>query len=269
VITSDVLLGLPQREAGSTKFTSGHVTIAGGWPGMSGAVCLAARAAQRAGAGYVTVCAPPETLRVVETVVLEAVKVEIGEQDVLDLLEQRGGALVLGCGLGRSDEAQALARALAERAGVPLLLDADGLNAHASRLEQLAARESPTILTPHAGELARLLETDSAAVEAGRLEHVREAARRSGAIVVLKGDDTLVAAPDGRVAVSEGGAPGLATAGTGDVLAGICGALLAQGVDPFTAAAAGVHRHLRAGRAAAERRGAGAVIASDVIAALS
>ncbi len=269
LITGDVLLGLPQRGADSTKFTSGHVTIAGGWPGMSGAVCLAARAAQRAGAGYVTVCAPTETLRVVETVVLEAVKIEIGEQDALDLLEQRGGALVLGCGLGRGDEAQELARALAQRAGVPLLLDADGLNAHAGRLEQLAARAEPTILTPHAGELGRLLETDSAAVQARRLEHVREAARRSGAIVVLKGDDTLVAAPDGRVAVSEGGAPGLATAGTGDVLAGICGALLAQGVEPFTAAAAGVHRHVLAGRRAAQERSAQAVIASDVIAALS
>jgi NAD(P)H-hydrate epimerase len=194
------------------------------------------------------------------------VKVEIDEQAVLELLERRGGALVLGCGLGRSDEAQHLARALAQRAPVPLLIDADGLNAHAGRLDSLTGREHPTVLTPHAGELARLLDVDD--VERNRLQHAREAARRSGAIVVLKGDDTLVAAPDGRVAVSRGDAPALATAGTGDVLAGLCGALLAQGRDAFTAAAAAVHLHVRAGQAAAATRRPESVIASDVIAAL-
>lgn len=125
-----------------------------------------------------------------------------------------------------------------------------------------------TVLTPHAGELARLLDTDSHAIAARRLQQARAAATRSGAVVVLKGDDTLVAARDGRVAVSPGDAPALATAGTGDVLAGVIGALLAKGLGAFDAACAGVMLHLLAGRDAAERIGTDGVIASDVIASL-
>ena len=118
----------------------------------------------------------------------------------------RGGALALGPGLGRAGGAVAFARDLAARAPVALVLDADGLNAHAGRLEDLAAREAPTVCTPHSGELGRLLEIDSEQVERRRLAHVRDAARRSGAVVLLKGDDTIVADPDGRVAVSPAGA---------------------------------------------------------------
>ena len=125
------------------------------------------------------------------------------------------------------------------------------------------------MLTPHAGELGRLLDLDSSAIEAERLRHAREAAVRSGSIVVLKGDDTLIAEPEGRVAVSRGGSPALATAGTGDVLTGVIAALLAQGLEPFLAACAGVLLHVRAGRLAALAVGAAeSVIASDVIEAL-
>ena len=148
-----------------------------------------------------------------------------------------------------------------------LVLDADGLNAHAGRLEDLRAARAPTVLTPHEGELGRLLEIDSAQVEARRLHHARDAARRSGAIVVLKGDDTLVAEPEGRVAVSPGATPALATAGTGDVLSGVLAAMLAKGLEPFTAACAAVRAARPRGRLAADRVGAEGVIASDVIAA--
>jgi hydroxyethylthiazole kinase-like uncharacterized protein yjeF len=182
----------------------------------------------------------------------------------------RGGALALGPGLGRSEPAAIFARRLARAAKLPMVLDADGLNAHAGRLAELTHRPAPTVLTPHAGELGRLLNIESSQVEAERLRHAREAAARSGAIVVLKGDDTLVAAPDGRVAVSRGGSPALATAGTGDVLTGVIAALLAQELDPLLAAAAGVLLHARAGRLAALAVGsAEAVIASDVIEALA
>jgi len=125
------------------------------------------------------------------------------------------------------------------------------------------------VLTPHAGELGRLLECDSAEIERERLRHVRAACEQAAAVVVLKGDDTLIAAPDGGVAVSPGDSPALATAGTGDVLAGVIAALLSQGLDAFTAAAAGVWMHAEAGRRAALALGAAeGVIATDVIAAL-
>ena len=124
------------------------------------------------------------------------------------------------------------------------------------------------MLTPHEGELGRLLERDREEVEAHRLTSVREAAERSGAVVLLKGDDTLVALPGGPVAVSPGGSPALATAGTGDVLSGVIGALLAKGLGPFEAASLGCLAHVRAGQAAAERLGADHVVAGDVIEAL-
>jgi NAD(P)H-hydrate epimerase len=175
---------------------------------------------------------------------------------------------VLGPGLSRAKRAVEFARRLAAEAGVPLVLDADGLNAYEGDAGALAARHAATVLTPHAGELGRLLGVESAAVQAHRLRHAREAASVAQAIVVLKGDDTLVVAPDGRVAVSPGASPALATAGTGDVLSGVTGALLAKGMEPFTAACAAVRLHARAGRRAAELLGPDGVIASDVIAAL-
>jgi ADP-dependent NAD(P)H-hydrate dehydratase / NAD(P)H-hydrate epimerase len=181
---------------------------------------------------------------------------------------ERADALVLGPGFGRRDGAVDAARRIAAGAPVALLLDADGLNAHAGRLESLAKRKQPTVLTPHAGELARLLQTDSAAISARRLHSARTAAATAGAIVVLKGDDTIVAAPDGRVGISRGGAPALATAGTGDVLSGVIGALLAKRLDPFHAACAGVSIHVRAGQLAASEIGPEGVIAGDVIARL-
>jgi hydroxyethylthiazole kinase-like uncharacterized protein yjeF len=151
---------------------------------------------------------------------------------------------------------------------VPLLIDAEGLNAHAGALESRRDRAAPTVLTPHAGELARLLDTDSDEVSAHRLRSAREAAERSGAIVVLKGDDTIVAVPGGPEAISPGATAALATAGTGDVLSGVIGAVLSKGVDAFAAAAAGVLIHARAGRVAALRLGADHVVAGDVIEAL-
>jgi NAD(P)H-hydrate epimerase len=271
---------LPRREASSTKFSSGHVLVAGGSRGLTGAPTMTARASMRAGAGYVTACVPESVQEILAGGgTPELMTVGLPDRDgaftvegvgrVLELAE-RGGALALGPGLGRSDGAVAFARELAREATVAMVLDADALNAHAGRLEDLAMRGAPTVLTPHAGELARLLELDSAEIERDRLGHVRTAARRAGAVVVLKGDDTLVARPGGAVAVSRGASPALATAGTGDVLTGVIAALLAQGVEPFTAAAAGVWLHASAGREAAWRLGvAESVVASDVIAALA
>ncbi len=266
---------IPRRGSSSNKFSSGHVIVAGGSAGMTGAPCLAALAAMRAGAGYVTACVPGSVWQVVEAKLLEVLSRGMPDEDgslapeavgpVLELTA-RAGALVLGPGLGPGG--REFARRLAAAAELPLVLDADGLNAHAGAVEDLRGRSHPTVLTPHEGELGRLLGVDSAEVARRRLHHVREAAARSGSIVVLKGDDTLVAAPDGLVAVSPGGSPALASAGTGDVLSGVLGAILAKGVEPFGAACAGVMLHALAGRRAAELHGAEGVIASDVIAGL-
>jgi hydroxyethylthiazole kinase-like uncharacterized protein yjeF len=268
---------LPSRGAGWTKFTSGHVLVAGGSRGLTGAPSLAAEAAQRAGAGYVTACVPASQQAVLAQRLLEAMTRGLPDDDgahtadgVDEVLElaARGGALVVGPGLGRSDGALAFARELVARADVAVVLDADGLNAHAGDLGALAGRRAPTILTPHEGELARLLDVESSAVQARRLEHARAAAERSQAIVVLKGDDTLVAAPGGLVAVSPGATGALATAGTGDVLSGVLAAVLSRDVDPFMAACAGVRLHARAGIHAAHEKGVDGVIARDVIEAL-
>jgi ADP-dependent NAD(P)H-hydrate dehydratase / NAD(P)H-hydrate epimerase len=151
---------------------------------------------------------------------------------------------------------------------VPLLVDADGLNAHAGRLELLREREAATVLTPHEGEMGRLLEIDTEEVAAHRLQYVREAVELSGAVVLLKGDDTIIARPGGPVAINPGGTPALATAGTGDVLSGLIGALLAKGMDPFEASALGALAHVLAARAAAARLGPDHVMAGDVIEAL-
>lgn len=292
LIEESILECLPRRRADSTKFKSGHVVVAGGSRGLGGAPRMAAQAAMRSGAGYVTACVPRSLEAIVASGGPEVMTRGLPEEDgqltpagVETVLEatRRGGALVLGPGLGRSQGAFDLARRLAREAGVASVLDADGLNAHAGALDELAARHGEfaavgeeragsrarMVLTPHAGELARLLECDSEEIERERLAHVRDAALRAQAVVVLKGDDTLVAAPGGLVAVSRGASPALATAGTGDVLSGVIAALLAAGLDDFSAACAGVWLHAMAGRLAAHRLGAAeGVIASDVIAAL-
>jgi ADP-dependent NAD(P)H-hydrate dehydratase / NAD(P)H-hydrate epimerase len=279
LIEPAVLELIPRRGEGATKFSSGHVVVAGGSLGLTGAPVMCATASMRAGAGYVTVCVPSS----VQAIVAAGATPELMTRGLPDAggaltveavagaLEAvaRGGALALGPGLGRREGAVGFARLLARQAGVPIVLDADGLNAHEGLLDTLAQREAATVLTPHAGELGRLLGLDSDAIEARRLEHVRAAAAKSGAVTLLKGDDTLIAEPGGRVAVNPGATPALATAGTGDVLTGVIAALLAKGLDPFAAAAAGACLHARAGREAARRLGGvEAVVASDVIAAL-
>jgi NAD(P)H-hydrate epimerase len=249
-----VLDGLPRRTAESTKFSSGTVVVIGGSPGLTGAPALAAAAAQRAGAGYVTIAGDAEVPH-------RPVEVMQRGLEAVDALLEKATAVVLGPGLGPGQAE--VARDLYARIEVPLVLDADGLNAFAGH--DFPDRPAPTVLTPHAGELSRLIDGD---VKARRLACARSGSEHARAILILKGDDTIVAHPDGRVAISPGDAPGLATAGTGDVLAGVIAALLARGTEPFHAACAGVFAHVRAGRLAAQPHGPDGVIASDVIAAL-
>jgi hydroxyethylthiazole kinase-like uncharacterized protein yjeF len=277
VIEPTVLDLLPRRGAQSTKFSSGQVTIAGGSRGLTGAVRMSSTAAIRAGAGYATVAVPADLEPIFEAAEVEVMSRGIGDtpgrlgreaaEELLAAFE-KAAAGVLGPGLGRDEDSLKLAREVAPRIEAPLVIDADGLNAFAGQLDRLAARKAPTVLTPHAGELGRLLEYEPSEVNARRLATAREAAAWSGAIVVLKGDDTIVT--DGRrVAVNAVSAPGLATAGSGDVLSGMIAALLSRGLDPFAAACAAVIAHAHAGQEAARRvGGAESVIATDVIAAI-
>jgi ADP-dependent NAD(P)H-hydrate dehydratase / NAD(P)H-hydrate epimerase len=239
--TPALLRSVPLRKGGDTKYTSGSVLLVGGHPGMTGAACLSARAALRADAGYVTLAVPEESLPVVETMVLEPVKIGWRDAEALETIShaaERARAVAIGPGLGRSEERRCLVRELLETLDVPTVVDADALYG----LEP-CERSAPTVLTPHAGELGRLLETDSTWVDAHRLEAARTGADRFGAVVLLKGRDTIVAAPGKGVIVSDFGPPSLATAGTGDVLTGIAAAFLAKGLEPQLAAAAAAVAH--------------------------
>ena len=277
LITERVLELYPRRGRSGSKFASGVVVVVGGSAGLTGAPTMAARSAARAGAGYVQVAVPAAAQQAVDLLLLEQMSrglpddhgshTPAGVDEAVEMA-RRAGAVVLGPGLGRDEGALEFAREVARAVAVPLLVDADGLNAHAGRLELLRERSAPTVLTPHEGELGRLLELDSEEVAADRLECAREAAERSHAVVLLKGEDTIVALPSGEVAISPGGTPALATAGTGDVLSGLIGVLLAKGLDAFTAACLGTLCHVFAGRAAGERIGADHVVAGDVIDAL-
>jgi ADP-dependent NAD(P)H-hydrate dehydratase / NAD(P)H-hydrate epimerase len=273
LIDPGVLELLPARAAGSTKFTSGQVVIVGGSRGLTGAVCLSAGGAIRAGAGYATVAVPADLESIFEIKLTEAMSLGCASRDgrlrpaaseqILGATE-RAACVVVGSGMGREQGTQRLVRELTERIEAPLVLDADGLNAHAARIDGLAGRRRPLVLTPHAGEMGRLLDRDSKEVEAKRVESAKEAASRSGAVVLLKGDDSIVT--DGeRVAVNRISSPQLATAGTGDVLSGMIAAVIARGLEPFTATCAAVVAHSRAGRVAGERIGHDSVIAGDVI----
>jgi NAD(P)H-hydrate epimerase len=273
LISPRVLELAPPRAAGSTKFTSGQVVIVGGSRGLTGAVCLSALGAIRAGAGYATVAVPADLEAIFEAKLTEVMSLGCASRDgrlrpaaseqILGATE-RAACVVLGSGMGREQGTQRLVQELAQRIEAPLVLDADGLNAHANQVEKLAERRRPLVLTPHAGEMGRLLGRDASVIQAKRVDSAREAARRSGAIVLLKGDDSIVTDGD-RLAINRVSSPLLATAGTGDVLSGMIAALIARGVQPFAATCAAVVAHSRAGRAAGERVGHDSVIAGDVI----
>jgi ADP-dependent NAD(P)H-hydrate dehydratase / NAD(P)H-hydrate epimerase len=276
LMTTRVLELAAHRQAGSTKFTSGQVVVVGGSRGLTGAVCLSALGSIRSGAGYATVAVPADLESIFEVKLTEVMSVGCASREgrlrpaaseqILGATA-RAACVVLGSGMGREQGTQRLARELTQRIEPPLVLDADGLNAHAGRIEELASRDAPLVLTPHEGEMGRLLDRDSSAIKAKRLESALEAAERSGAIVLLKGDDTIVT--DGeRVAINTVSSPQLATAGTGDVLTGVIAALIARGVGPFAATCAAVIAHSRAGRVAGERVGHDSVIAGDVVDAM-
>jgi ADP-dependent NAD(P)H-hydrate dehydratase / NAD(P)H-hydrate epimerase len=267
LVPASALLDVPRKSTGSTKYSAGSVLIVGGSRGLTGAPMLSALAAFRADAGYVAVAAPESTLPVLESVLLEVVKRPLPEDTAGRLLPraadsileaaEKASAVAIGPGLGRSDGTVELVRILLERLQLPVVLDADAL----WELEPFA-RAAPTVLTPHTGELARLLGTESHEVDAHRLQSVRRAASRFGAVVLLKGPDTLVASPREGVLVAAYGTPALATAGSGDVLTGVIAAFLAKGMEAKLAAATGAVAHGIAAELVEPQRG---VVATDLL----
>ena len=278
-VTAGILDLVPRRAAHDNKYTAGVVLVVGGSPGLTGAPSLTAEAAMRAGAGYAVVAVPAAVHPILEQRLLEPVTRSLpcdaegrltpeAVEPVLAAAE-RADVVALGPGLGRSGGTRAVAGALLAALDLPVVLDADGLWAVSGGLEPVRQRATPTLLTPHAGELARLLGRDSSSVDARRLAAVQEAAERSGATVLLKGADTLVADPDGAVLVCDLGNSGLATAGTGDVLTGVTAAFLAKGLEPRLAASAAAAACGVAADLAAEHHGRAGLIARDVVDSLS
>lgn len=256
-------MSLPQRDAAAHKYGHGHLAVFSGGRLATGAARLSAGAGLKAGAGLVTVLAPRGATAVNAAHLTAVMLREVDDAAALEALlaDPRFSAFVLGPGFGDLARARTYVQALRDRA---LVLDADGITAFRDQpgrlFEAFAAGPSRLVLTPHDGEFARIFPDIAADPALSKVDRARRAAARSNAAIVLKGADTVIAAPEGRALINDNAPPWLATAGSGDVLAGIIGAHLAQGMPAFEAAAAGVWRHGEAGR----RAGPGAT-AEDLI----
>ncbi len=252
---------LPRYDPAQNKWSRGSVLVVAGSLGMGGAAILAALGAMRAGAGVVGLAVPASIEPIASTSAIEALKYPLPETEraslsmkafdrIVEILA-RYRAAVIGPGLSRDEETMHLVERLVSEIDRPLVLDGDALSAFSAKIERLAMRRAPVVITPHSGEMGRLLGVSSAEIEEDRLGHARRALRESRATVVLKGARTIVAAEEG-LTINLTGNPGLATAGSGDVLSGVIGALLAQGLAPYAAARLGVYLAGLAGDIAAE-----------------
>ena len=273
---------LPARPADANKGTFGTAVVIAGSPGYTGAAAMASEAVLRSGAGL-SILAVAEGLQDIMAAKLTEVITHglpqtesraISAEAVAPALElcRKAEAVVLGCGLGTHEETCRFVHEFVRQIDKPTVIDADGLNCLASAIRHppsaISHPRSEIVLTPHPGEMNRLLGTSTEEIQSKRLDAAREAAFRFHSVVVLKGARTLIAEPAGRVFINMTGNSGMATAGTGDVLAGIIGSLLAQGMKPFEAAVCGVYIHGKAGDIAAYELGEAGVIAGDVLDAL-
>ncbi|MCD4749804.1 MAG: NAD(P)H-hydrate dehydratase [Thermoanaerobaculales bacterium] len=260
VEAEDIALMLPNRAAAGHKGTFGHLLLVAGAKGRGGAAAMAAKAAVAGGSGLVTVAVPDPVLSVVDGACLEAMTLALpadGDSEAagpgsLQEVFPRMSAVAAGPGLGTNGGARETVMMLIDDWVGPLLLDADGINLLSGHPERLAHHNGPTVLTPHPGELGRLLDRPTSEVIDDRLAAAREAAKRSGAVVVAKGYRTIIADPEGRAWIIPTGDHHLGTGGSGDVLTGLLGALLAQGLDPARAALVGCWLHGRAGELGGE-----------------
>ncbi len=270
---------LPPRDRSGHKGDYGHVLLVAGSPGKAGAAILAARAAVRAGAGLVTVGVPAPILPTVDLGSLESMtlglpagsagQLSVAAVDKILDAAQGKDVLAVGPGVGQELSTAAVLRRLVLEAPLPVVADADALNAFAGCAGDLKRRTAPTVLTPHPGELGRLLGLTSAEIQADRLAAARRAAAETGAIVVLKGHLTLIATPENDVWINPTGNPGMATGGSGDVLTGLLAGLLAQrealALEIVDAVLLAVYLHGLAGDLAAARQGEPALAAGDLL----
>lgn len=267
---------LPVRRPSSHKGTYGHVGIIAGSVGKTGAAAMAALAALRIGAGLVTVAVPSSVNDVLEAKLLEVMTLPMPEtksrtfarsglERLLAFASARD-AMVVGPGLTTHPETVDLVQEFVKRIDKPCVLDADALNALAGKASLLTECKKPPIITPHPGEMARLeTEATTQSVNQDRLGTATRFARERGVFVILKGARTVIARPDGFAAICPTGNPGMATAGTGDVLTGMVGGLLAQGLSPWDAACTATYVHGVAGDLAAARQGQASMLARDLI----
>lgn len=262
---------VPRKRGHGDKYAAGAVLVIAGSPGLTGAGRLCATATLRAGAGLAVAAVPGSLQPLYAAGLVEIMTAPIPDADgyftyasleAVVAQAHRVGAIALGPGLGRNDATRAFVRGVLEAIDLPAVIDADGLWHLAARPSWLAGRGAPTVITPHAGEAARLLGVTRDQVDTARLDSARRLADAARAVTVLKGAGTIVADPDGTIVVDGAGTPALASAGTGDVLTGVIAALLAKGMGGLAAAATGVAVHARAGVLA--NRGDG-TIASDLI----
>jgi len=257
---------LPARPADAHKGTFGHLLIVAGSVGKAGAAVLAARGALRAGVGLVTVACPAQARPEIAVQQAEVMTVALPEDPAhAPSLAGDRHAMAVGPGLGTGPDTRARVRALLSASKLPMVLDADGLNV--STIEQIRS-DAARVLTPHPGEAARLRGITATEIQADRLGEARGLAAAAGAVVLLKGRRTVVASPDGRASFNGSGNPGMATAGTGDVLTGVVGAFLAAGLAPYDAARLAAFVHGDAGDRAASALGEDGMIASDLAARL-
>ena len=275
IITKEYVAShLPHRTADSHKGTYGTLLTVCGSYGMAGAALLCARGALRSGVGLLRAAVPQSVYPLLVDAIPEAVFAPVAEQDgcfstaAISALTEAltaADAVVLGCGIGRGEEQTAVVRHILSHSTIPVILDADGINAVTPHILAEEARSAPLILTPHPGEMARLLGISTAEVQADRVGVAQRLAREVDAVVVLKGHRTVIAGPAGEAAINPTGNPGMATGGSGDVLTGIIGSLVAQGVPPYAAAVCGAYLHGAAGDAAAEKRSQAGMLPTDLI----
>lgn len=265
---------IPPKMDYDNKFSVGRVLVIGGSTGLTGAACMAAESALRSGAGVVTVAVPASLNPIFEQKLLEVMTLPLSDGGSGHLQENALGAalnaaqavdcVALGTGLGREPGSAALVRRFLRESETPVVLDADGLNALAGKAGSLRQRQAPTVITPHAGELARLLDVTTPEVGDAALAHARKAARKTGAVTLLKGAHSIITS-GGTTLINSSGNPGLATAGAGDVLTGMIAALIARGVGPLEAAGAAAYVHGVAADLAAAELGMDNLVASDLI----